>query len=105
MSNKEILTTIKDRMNDFVPKDAKVILFGSRARGDYSDTSDWDLLVFLNRPGSVRVEDIGDISFPFYSLGAELDIEINPVIYTVEDWSKRVHTPFHQNVITDGICL
>ena len=95
MSNKEIRVILKERMNSFMPKDAEVMLFGSRARGYYSDASDWDLLVLLDRPGRISVAELGRISYPFYDLGAELDIEINPVIYTKEDWQYRKHTPFY----------
>ncbi len=105
MSKKEILTILKARMDSFMPQDAKVMLFGSRARGDESDTSDWDLLVLLHRPGSVSVDELGQLSFPFYDLGAELDIEINPVIYTEEDWEKRNFTPFYKNATADSVHL
>ena len=92
-------------MDSFMPKDARVMLFGSRARGDESATSDWDLLVLLNRPGSVTIDELGKLSYPFYDLSAELDIEINPVIYTEEDWKKRAFTPFYKNTTADSILL
>jgi predicted nucleotidyltransferase len=44
MSDKTILKTIKSTVKFFLP-DAKVLLFGSRARGDYSKDSDFDVLV------------------------------------------------------------
>lgn len=103
MSNKEILTILKERMNSFMPKDAEVMLFGSRARGDYSDASDWDLLVLLNRPGRISLQEIGRLAYPFYDLSAELDIEINPVFYTRDDWKRRANTPFHINATHDSI--
>ena len=105
MSNKEILTILKERMPMFMPEDAKVMLFGSRARGDYSDNSDWDLLILLDRTGTVTVSELGELSYPFYDLGAELDIEINPGIYTRDDWAKRKNTPFYAGVTTDSIPL
>ena len=70
MSKKEILSIMKDRMDVFMPRDAKVMLFGSRARGDESATSDWDLLVLLKRPGSISVDELGQLAFYFYDLGA-----------------------------------
>lgn len=44
MSNKEILSTIKFTVHRFLP-DARVLLFGSRARGDFNKQSDFDVLV------------------------------------------------------------
>lgn len=99
------MTILREHMSSFMPEDAAVMLFGSRARGDYSEESDWDLLVLLDRPGTISVKDLGKISFPFYDLGAELDIEINPVIYTREDWCKRRHTPFYANATADSVRL
>lgn len=105
MSNKEILTILKERMPRFMPENTKVMLFGSRARGDYSENSDWDLLILLDRAGTVTVAELGELSYPFYDLGAELDIDINPVIYTREDWAKRRNTPFYDGVTADSISL
>ncbi len=105
MSKKEILAILKDRIASFMPRDAKVMLFGSRARGEESETSDWDLLVLLNRSGSIDLKELGALSYPFYRLGAELDIDINPVIYTKDDWEKRAFTPFYNNVTNDSVHL
>ncbi len=32
-----------------VDSEAEVVLFGSRARGDFHDESDWDVLVLVNK--------------------------------------------------------
>ena len=47
MSNKIILKTIKTTVKSFLP-DAKVLLFGSRARGDFNTDSDFDVLVITS---------------------------------------------------------
>lgn len=44
MSNQEVLNTIKSTVQGFLP-DARVLLFGSRARGDHNKQSDFDVLV------------------------------------------------------------
>ena len=44
MSNKEFLNSIKTTVLSYIP-DAKVLVFGSRARGDFNTHSDFDLLV------------------------------------------------------------
>ncbi|BFI73731.1 nucleotidyltransferase [Nanoarchaeota archaeon] len=47
--DKEILNKIKqiilDTANNYNIKINKIILFGSRARGDYNEYSDWDILI------------------------------------------------------------
>jgi len=90
-------------MARILPGDASAYVFGSQARGDYSDKSDWDLLILLNSGKSLKLEDRGFISMPIYMLGAELGVEINPVLYTNSEWEQRSLTPFYKNVIKDRI--
>ena len=40
---------IKQEMEEVGLKVDKIILFGSRARVDYTEDSDWDLLVLINK--------------------------------------------------------
>ena len=48
MDQKEFLQKIKDTVLAF-DSEAQVILYGSRARGDYKPDSDWDFLVLTNK--------------------------------------------------------
>ena len=48
MSDKNILNTIKSTVLSILP-DAKVLLFGSRARGDYNKHSDFDVMVITKQ--------------------------------------------------------
>ena len=45
MSKKEIINSIRELSQQVMPVGTKVILFGSRARGDYYKTSDIDLAI------------------------------------------------------------
>lgn len=103
MNRNKIIEHIRNTSAKFLPKGASVFLFGSQARGDYSENSDWDLLILLNKKGSLGILDRGQYTFPIYELGAEMGIEINPVIYTEAEWAKRSFTPFYKNVINDRI--
>lgn len=47
MEQQEILSKIKAAVREVIP-DAKVYLFGSRARGDWHEESDWDILVLTD---------------------------------------------------------
>jgi predicted nucleotidyltransferase len=44
----EITSKVKQTVKEFDPN-AEVILFGSRARGDYKKDSDWDFLILTDR--------------------------------------------------------
>lgn len=103
LNRDNIIDHIRHISAKLLPEGTSVFLFGSQARGDYSDNSDWDLLILLNKKGSLGITDRGQYTFPIYELGAEMDIEINPVIYTETEWEKRSFTPFYKNVVNDRI--
>lgn len=103
MNRKIVLERISTLLAQMLPKGASAFLFGSQARGDFSSESDWDLLILLGRKGSVSLSEIGDFSLPIYQLSAEMGIDINPVVYTSEDWEKRSFTQFYKNVANDSI--
>lgn len=48
-SDKNTITIIKEVINSYLP-DAELIMFGSRARGEESPSSDYDLLVIARDP-------------------------------------------------------
>ena len=59
--NKDVLEHIEDTVRDIMPLDARILLFGSRARGDARPDSDWDILIILNK-NKRTVQDINDLS-------------------------------------------
>lgn len=105
MNNREnIIKAIRQRAEQSLPKGASVTLFGSQARGDYHDTSDWDLLLLINTD-HLSMPERSDYIYAMTQLGWELNAEINPIVYTNNDWHKRNFTPFYKNVTKDGIIL
>lgn len=86
------------------PAAKRVLLFGSQARGDAREDSDWDVLVLLDKD-RIRLEDIDNISYPLRELGWELGEDINTVLYTVDDWKRYSFTPFYKNVEAEAISL
>ena len=52
MENSEILQTIKTVAQKILPG-SRVLLFGSRARGDYNTYSDYDILIIIDKQLSI----------------------------------------------------
>lgn len=102
MVKDDIISRIKDVAAVSIPDGGKAILYGSRARGDAKDSSDWDLLILLNKDKLVQ-EDYDNVSYPFVLLGCDLGEEINPIMYTKKEWESYHITPFYENVKRDGI--
>lgn len=47
---KEIIKSVIERVcKDFDVENKRIVLFGSRARGDQEESSDWDILVVIDR--------------------------------------------------------
>ena len=81
----------------------EIVLFGSRARGDFGDESDWDILILtsvnLSKGKKKRIKDaIFDI---------ELDAEepISTLIYSKDGWRDLEITPLYQNIKSEGVRL
>lgn len=98
-----ILQSIRRTLRMAAP-DARIILFGSRAREDAREDSDWDLLILVEKDELLN-EDFDRIAYPLFELGWELDEYIHPLLYTFKDWEKRNFTPFHKNIEKEGIVL
>lgn len=84
------------------PAKGRVLLFGSRARGDAKADSDWDLLVLLDKD-HITAADMDEIAYPMRELGWELGEMVNPILYTVNEWQGKSSTPFYKNVMAEGI--
>ena len=104
MINNQILNAIRDKASQIVPKGAIVILFGSRARGDAREDSDWDVLILLDKD-HITSQDIDDYSYPLRELGWDYNQCINEILYTKRDWDSSFISPFRENVTEDGIRL
>lgn len=49
-TNTDILEKLRCILNEMNIKYSKILLFGSRARGDFKDESDWDFFIVLKKP-------------------------------------------------------
>lgn len=100
----DVISKIRSVAAMAVPKDGKVILYGSQARGDAHPKSDWDILILLNKD-RLEQSDYDAVSYPFVVLGSDLGEQINPILYTSNEWESYKITPFYENVVRDGIVL
>lgn len=79
-----------------------VIAFGSRTRGDFSDESDFDVLVVVDRKTPALLSSINKI---FYSESLKSNIPFSAVVLSIESFSKnrKFNTGFYRNIKKDGV--
>ena len=104
MERTKVIENIKKVAKKTLPPSSSLILYGSRARGDYKDDSDWDLLILLDKP-ELSDSDYDDVSFPFTLLGWNIGELISPQMYTKKEWNSISFLPFYKNVERDKIVL
>lgn len=100
----DIIKAISEKAKSLTPKGTEIILFGSQARGDAREGSDWDILVLLDK-GSVSPLDIDEVAYPLRELGWDFGETINTILYTKDEWNREIASPFHENVTKEGILL
>lgn len=84
-TEKEIIDKFKHLLSKRV-NIHKMILFGSRARGDADQFSDMDVAVILNDP--VEEKDIDYVSYSAWESGFEHGIVVVPVVFAREEWEN-----------------
>ena len=103
MDKTQMIDSIKQVGQQTLPPNSSLLLYGSRARGDAHDGSDWDLLILLDKP-KLSFQDY-DYGYPFRELGWDTGEEISPHIYTKKQWNEWSFLPFHKNVERDKLVL
>lgn len=100
ITKQHILSPIKS-LALAVDEKAEVVLFGSRARGDFREDSDWDVLILLEKPVTEVLK--RQIRDQVFDLELETDTVISTLIENKTDWAKYAVTPLFQNVEKEGV--
>ena len=104
MEKNELLTRIKNIVSNIEP-DAKIILYGSFARGDNKKHSDIDLLILLDKE-KISHQEKKKIKYPLYDLEFDTGQIISPLIFSKNEWNaKHFVTPLYNNIKHEGIEL
>ena len=99
----KVLSTIQQKAVSIIPKDAKVILFGSRARKVPKLIPTGTFLCFYK--DKIEEQDHDDYTYPFWELGWQINQMIHPIVYSMKDWQSKKGSPFFDNVEREGVVI
>lgn len=83
---------------------AKILLYGSRARKDHTDNSDWDFFIATSFDKPRDLED--DLLNPLYDVMLKYDELIQVFVHSKSDWEAGASpSPIYDNIRNEGIEL
>lgn len=101
-NEKKALQELKEKLLERFP-DAEIILYGSKARGDFDEESDIDLLILLERPVNGRLEE--EITEITYDIELKYDALFGKIIENKDFWNSPLANamPLHWNIDREGV--
>lgn len=103
MNNTEyILSLVKNKIHIVDPK-AKIYLFGSRARDEHREDSDWDFLILTEKKITQHLKN--KISDLLFEAELETDQILTSIVQNNSTWNSYSNTPIYKNINIDSIEL
>lgn len=101
--DQKILLQIKKSVKEIEPK-SEIILYGSRARGDEREDSDWDLLILVPYAAGIREEQ--KFRHKLFEVELQYGQAISTLVKSKEEWEGKFQiTPLYQNIKQEGIVI
>jgi predicted nucleotidyltransferase len=94
-----VIDNIKQVAAQVLPKGSALYLYGSRARGDYKEDSDWDLLLLIDKKDDS--DDFNKYAYPIMKRGFDLWQYFSVHTYSKDEWYNGPHAMFYYNVEQD----
>ena len=99
-NERKALGELKERLSEKF-KSVEIILFGSKARGDFDEESDIDLLILLDCPVTSKKEE--DISHITYEIELKYGVVIGKIIEDKNTWNNLQEMPLYKNIRKEGL--
>ncbi len=102
MTDELFLQEVKRYVHEIDPQ-AEVWLFGSRARGDAREDSDWDFLVLTDKPVNWTFK--CQLRDHLYDAGLHHERVVSTIIQNKVQWQELAVTDLYQNIKEDGFTV
>jgi predicted nucleotidyltransferase len=90
---------LREKLGDNIKQ---IILFGSRARGECHEGSDYDFVIIVNERNKKVRETVTGVAVEFLNRYDELSANL---IYNEEEWRECLRLPLGVNVQKEGITV
>lgn len=101
----EFVSKVNNLLGDRVKK---IVLYGSYARGDFTEESDIDIMILTDLTDAEIIEKrekIWDIAYEI-EWNNNFDIEISPLVKNIDKFNYWLEAlPFYMNVQKEGVIL
>jgi predicted nucleotidyltransferase len=78
----------------------RTVLFGSRARGNFREGSDYDVLIIVDRRDRELEETVLDVELDILNRKGAL---VTGLVYGEEEWRRESQFPLGRNVAREGV--
>lgn len=95
----EFAERVRNRLKNHLKK---IILFGSHARGDFREGSDYDILIVVDKREKQFQEIVLDESVEIMN---KYDALIGHIVCDEKEWEKKKKFPIGLNILDEGIEL
>jgi predicted nucleotidyltransferase len=103
-ADRHLLAECKAAVRQVAPE-AELILYGSRARGDAREDSDYDLLILVDREVDMDLERA--IVNRLVPLEVRTGRALTALVYSRDQWDSALYRamPLHKNVSREGVVI
>ena len=97
--SKEFAQVVRKKLRNHIKE---IVLFGSHARGDFKEGSDYDFLVVVDKRRKTFEKTLLNIGNDFMN---KYDVLIGDIICDEEEWETKKRFPIGLNILHEGITL
>ncbi len=101
-NERKALEDLKEKVLQSYP-DAEIILYGSKARGDYDAESDLDLLILIGSSVTSKLEE--EITHIAFDIELKYDVVFGKIVENKNFWNTPLANamPLHWNIDKEGV--